>query len=165
VVPATKLESFDTNISTVVIKATTQVGSLSVNSGIVSVRCREVTDASNGHKEQGIAIAIAQTGQDKDKLLIDYDEIHSLLSAIDYLNRLDFSVTPLNAFDATFTTKGGFQMAAVGAQRTSAIYFSVRDVRTTLAPVMFSRDEVSRFRALIDQAKTKLDSVRSSSGP
>ncbi len=159
VAPPTKLESFDTNIATVVIKATTEIGSLSVNAGLVTVRCREITDAGSGHKEQGIALEIAQTGQPKDRLLIDYDEIASLLNAIDYLNKLDFSVTPLNAFDATFTTKGGVQIAAVGAQRTSAIHFSVRDVRTNLTPILFSRDEISRFRALIDQAKTKLDSL------
>src|SRR5882724_11127864 len=45
VAPATKLESFDTNIASVVIKATTEIGSLSVNAGLVSVRCREITDA------------------------------------------------------------------------------------------------------------------------
>jgi hypothetical protein len=159
IVPTTKLESFDTNIATVVIKASTEVGSLSVNTGVVSVRCREITDANSGRKEQGISMEIAQTGQPRDKLLIDYDEIPSLLNAIDYLNRLDFSVTPLNSFDATFTTKGGLRIAAIGAQRTSAIYFSVRDARTNLASVMFSRDEVSRFKALIEQAKTKLDSL------
>src|SRR5258707_14502985 len=80
IAPATKLESFDTNTATVVIKATTEIGSLSVSSGAISVRCREITDAGSGRKEQGIAIEIAQTAQPKDRLPIDYDEIASLLN-------------------------------------------------------------------------------------
>jgi hypothetical protein len=158
--PATKLESFDTNVSTIVIKGTTETGSLSANTGVVSVRCREITLASSGHKEQGIALEITQKDQTRDTLLIDYDEISSLLDAIDYLNKLDFSVTSLNFFDATFTTKGGFRIAAFGRQRTGAIQFAVRDARTNLAPIIFTRDEMARFGGLIEQAKRKLDSLR-----
>src|SRR5258707_111003 len=60
VVPATKLESFETNIGSVVIKASAETGSFSVDSGLVSVRCREITDAASGRREQGIAIEFTQ---------------------------------------------------------------------------------------------------------
>lgn len=160
VAPATKLESFDTNISSVIIKGFAEIGSLSLNSGVVSVRCREITDTGSGRKEQGIALEITQRGQPKDTLLIDYDEIPSLLNAIDYFNKLDFSVTPLDAFDAAYTTRGGFRVAVFGARRTNVIQFAVRDARTTPAPVMFSRTDMSQFAGLIDQAKKKLDSLR-----
>lgn len=159
VAPATKLESFDTNTDNVIIKASTDIGSLSATAGIVSVKCREIRDASSGRQERGFAIEITQKGQIRDKLLIDYDEIASLQNAIDYLNKLDFSVTPLSAFDAAFTTKGGFRIAAFGKGRTGAIQFAVRDARTNLTPITFTRDEMARFAALIDQAKSKLDSL------
>ena len=158
--PATKLEAFDTNTSTVIIKATTEIGSISVNAGIVSVRCRETTDTGNGHKEQGIAFEITLKGQSRDTILVDYDEIAPLLSAIDYLNRLDFNVTSLNAFDATYTTQGGFRVAAFGLRRNSTVQFTIRDVRTNLTPVAFSLQDLARLRTLIDQAKTTLDSLR-----
>jgi hypothetical protein len=160
--PATKLESFDTNVSTVIIRATTEIGVVSVNTGIVSVRCREITDTGSGRKEQGIAMEITQRDVPRDTLLIDYDEIAPLLSAVDYLNRVDFSVTALNGFDATYTTKGGFRVAAFGSRRTSAIQFAVRDARTNSTPVIFLRTDMSQFGGLIDQAKQKLDSVRGS---
>jgi len=159
-VPATKLESFETNVSTVIIKATTEIGSLSVDTGVVTVRCREMTEAGSGHMERGIAMEIAQKGEPRDRLLIDYDEIPGLLNAIDYLNKINFSVTRLNIFDATFTTKGGVRIAAFARQRTGAIQFAVMDVRTNLPPVIFSRDEMSRFGGLVDEAKRKLDSLR-----
>jgi hypothetical protein len=158
--PATKLESFDTNLSSVIIRATTEIGTVSVNTGIVSVRCREITDTGSGRKEQGIAMEITQRDVPRDTVLIDYDEIAPLLSAIDYLNQVDFSVTALNAFDATYTTRGGFRVAAFGTRRNSAIQFAVRDARTNSTPVIFLRTDMSQFGGLIDQAKKKLDSVR-----
>jgi hypothetical protein len=156
------LESFDTNISSVIIKATTEIGSVSVNAGIISVRCREITDTKSGRKEQGLALEISQRGPLRDKLLIDYDEIASLLDAISYLSKLDFSASPLDTFDAEYTTKGGFRIAALGVRRTGAIQFAVRDVRTIMAPVIFLPQDLGRLGGLIDQAKSKLDSLRGS---
>ncbi|HWX23125.1 MAG TPA: hypothetical protein VN578_24750 [Candidatus Binatia bacterium] len=158
--PATKLESFDTNIATVIIKATTEIGSVAVNTGVVSVRCREITDTASGRKEQGIAMELTQRPQARDRLLIDYDEIDSLLNALHYLNTLNISVTPLNAFDAEYTTKGGLRIAAFGTRPNGGVQFTVRDARTNSAPVLFSRDDMSRFGSLINQAKGKLDSLR-----
>jgi hypothetical protein len=158
--PATKLEAFDTNIATVIVKATTEIGSVSVNSGVVSVRCREITDTSSGHKEQGIALEITQRPQGRDRLLIDYDELDSLLNALHYLNNLNISITPLNAFDAEYTTKGGLRVAALGTRPNGGVQFTVRDARTNSLPVVFSRDDMSRFGSLISQAKAKLDTLR-----
>jgi hypothetical protein len=159
-IPATKLEAFETNVEVVIIKASTDAGSISADAGDVAVRCREITDTSTGHKEQGIALEITVRGQPKDVLLIDYDEIPSLVGAIDYITKLDVSVTPLTAFDAAYTTKGGFRIAALGTRRTGAIQFGVRDARTLSTPVVFSRDEMSRLSGIINQAKGILDSVR-----
>jgi len=161
VLPATKLESFETNISSVIIKATTDLGSISANTGVVLVRCREITDTTSGQKEHGIALDITQKGQPRDKLLIDYDEIAPLLNAISYLNKVDVSITPLNAFDAEYTTRGGFRIAALGNRRTGVVQFAVRDVRTNMAPVIFSRQDLLQFGSLVGQAKTQLDSLSS----
>jgi hypothetical protein len=159
-IPATKLEAFETNLSVVVLKASTDVGSISADAGDVGVRCREITDTSTGHKERGLALDLALRGQSRDVLLIDYDEVPGLLTAIDYITKLDVSVTPLTSFDAAFTTKGGLRIAALGTRRTGAIQFGVRDARTGSTPIVFSRDEMSRLSSLITQAKATLDSIR-----
>jgi hypothetical protein len=158
--PATKLESFDTNLSVVIFKASTEVGALTADMGYVAVKCREITDTSTGRKEQGIALEITPRGQPKGTLFIDYDEISSLVSGIDYITKLDVSATPLMTFDAAYTTKGGFRIAALGTRQTGVIQFGVRDARFASIPVTFSRDEMSRLSSLINQAKGILDSVR-----
>ncbi len=158
--PATKLESFNTNVSSVIFRATSDLGSISVNTGVLVVRCREITDTATGHKEQGMAMEIVQKDQPEDRLLLDYDEITSLSTAINYLAKLDISMTPLNSFDASYTTKGGFRVAALGSRRTGVIQFSVRDARISVKPLIFSRQELTQLGSMVDQAKATLDSLR-----
>jgi hypothetical protein len=159
IAPATKLEAFNTNVATVIIKGTTDLGAVSAKTATVSVKCKEFTDPASGRREQGIAIEIAQKDQFKDVMLIDYDELSSLLSAIDYLGKLDVSVSAMETFDAAYTTKGGFRIAALGTRRTGLVQFGVRDIRNTAMPVVLSREEMTRLGSLIDQAKRQLDAL------
>ena len=160
IAPATKLEAFSTNVGAIIIKGTTDLGAVSAKTAAVSVKSKEMTEPASGHKEQGIAIEISRTGQAKDVMLIDYDELPSLLAAIDYLSKLDVSVSPMETFDAAYTTKGGFRIAALGTRRTGLVQFGVRDIRDNTAPVVFSREEMTRLGSLIEQAKRQLDGLR-----
>jgi hypothetical protein len=158
--PLTKLEAFDTNVEVVILKASSDAGSITADAGIVGVRCREITDTSTGRKEQGLSIDITSRASGKTSLLVDYDEIASLVSAIDYIGRVEVTATPLTSFDAAYTTKGGFRIAALGTRTTGTIQFGVRDARVGSVPVTFSRDEMNRLSQIINQAKGTLDSVR-----
>ena len=159
-IPATKLESFETNIGVIVLKGSTEIGSINVDRGDVVVKCKENTDTTTGHSEQGIALDLIPRDQPRSTLLIDYDELPGLLNAIDYISKLEVTATPLASFDAAYTTKGGFRIAALGTRRTGGIQFGVRDARTWSVPVTFSRDDMTRLAGLINQAKGTLDSVR-----
>ena len=159
-VPATKLEAFDTNTDTVIIKATAPIGTVSAHGGAVAVRCREITDAGTGRRESGIIIDIAFGAQLEGTTLIDYDELDSLLDGLDYLGKLDWSVTSLPDFHAVYTTKGGFRADARGSRRTGNIEFTVRSTRVSAPKLSLSRDQLGQLRSLIEQAKTKLDSLR-----
>ena len=158
--PATKLEAFETNTDTVVIKATAPIGSVPAHGGEVGVRCREITDAGTGRRESGIIVDLTLGGQTGDTLLIDYDELGSLLDGLEYLGALDWSVTPLPEFRAVYTTKGGFRATAFGSRRTGNIEFALRSVRVLTAPLLLSRDQLGQVRSLVLQGKAKLDSLR-----
>jgi hypothetical protein len=159
-VPATKLESFETNTDTVIIKATAPIGTVPAHGGEVSVRCREITDAGTGHRESGIVMDIELGGAMEAGLLIDYDELDSLLDGMEYLGKLDWSVTSLPDFQAVYTTKGGFRAGARGSRRTGNIEFDVRNTRVNSPRLPLSRDQLGQLRSLVEQAKTKLDSLR-----
>jgi len=158
--PATKLEAFETNTDTVIIKATAPIGSVPAHGGEVGVRCRQITDVGTGRRESGIIVDLTFGGELADTMLIDYDELGSLLDGLEYLGTLDWSVTPLPAFDAVYTTKGGFRAAAFGSRRTGNIEFAVRSVRVRTAPLVLSRDQLGQVRSLVQQGKAKLDSLR-----
>lgn len=157
--PATKLEAFDTNTGTVVIKATAPIGVVSAHGGAVAVRCREIIDAGTGRRESGILVDIKFGDQFEDTMLIDYDELDSLLDGLEYLGRLDWTVTALPGFDAVYNTKGGFRAAAFGSRRTGNIEFAVRTTRASRPPLLLARDQLSQLRSLVEQARTKLDSL------
>ena len=159
-VPATKLEAFETNTDTVIIKATAPIGTVAAHGGAVTVRCREITDAGTGHRESGIVVDIAYGAQVEGTTLIDYDELDSLLDGLDYLGKLDWNVTSLPDFSAVYTTKGGFRADARGSRRTGNIEFAVRSIRVGAPRLALSRDQLGQLRSLIDQAKAKLDSLR-----
>jgi len=158
--PATKLEAFETNTDTVIIKGTSPIGSVPAHGGEVGVRCREITDAGTGRRLSGIIVDLTFGGELGDTMLIDYDELGSLLDGLEYLGSLDLSVTPLTGFDAVYTTKGGFRAAAFGSRRTGNIEFSVRSVRVRAASLVLTRDQLGQVRSLVQQGKDKLDSLR-----
>jgi hypothetical protein len=157
--PPTKLESFATNNSTLILKSSADIGSISGNAGVVSLRCREITDLASGHKEQGVAVGIAEKGPATGTLLIDYDELPALINAMEYLGNVQVSVTSLDTFDAEYITKGGFRIEVFGNRLTGRLQYGVRDARNNLAPVVFSSTDMARLRSLFALAKAKLDSL------
>ena len=157
--PATRLEAIQTNIGRVIIKSTAPLGTASAGSGTLAVSYKELKDVSSDHREYGIGIIIAEGGRQAESL-IDYDELDSLISAIDYLNRVDWSVSSLPSLDAFYNTRDGFRMAAFSSRRSTNIEIAVRSLRWNLGPLLLSRTEVAQFRSLIVQAKTKLDALR-----
>jgi hypothetical protein len=159
-IPATKLEAFDTNTDTVIIKGTAPIGTVQARGGEVSVRCREITDAGSGRRESGIVVDVGLSGVGEGSLLVDYDELDSLLDGLEYLGKLDWSVTPLPDFQAVYTTKGGFRADARGSRRTGNIEFDVRNTRINSLRLSLSRDQLGQLRSLVEQARAKLDSLR-----
>jgi hypothetical protein len=158
--PQTKLESFETNTGTVIIKASAPIGTVAANAGALSVKCRQLTDSGSGQQEFGIVLGVATGNQPEASALVDYEELDSLLGALDYLNRLDWSVTSFPGFDAAYTSKGGFRVSAFGSRRTGNIDFAARALRSGQGPLVLSRDQLGQLRALLEQAKSKLDAIR-----
>lgn len=155
------MESFATNIGTLVIKGSAEIGVVSANTGTVALKCREVTDASSGRKEVGISVDLNHEPQFRETRYVDYDELESLINAIAYLNKVDWSITSLNTFDAAITTRSGFRASAFSSKRSGAIEFAVRTAGSGNPAILLSRDQMAELRGLLEQARTKLDSIRS----
>lgn len=160
-VPATRLETMETNVDVVIIKGTAPMGSVSANGAVVSVTCKEDTNTGTNQKEYGIMIAITPGNQPEDRTVIDYDELASLINALDYVSRVDWSVTALTGFDVFYVTRAGFRISAFSSKRKGTIQFAVRSNRMSKG-IALSAVQVVEFKNLVVAAQQKLDSIRTS---
>ena len=159
--PPTILETFEAQVGTVLIKGSGQIGSVSAQAGLVSVKCKESKDARTGRKESGIAVGLKAGDLPEDTTIIDYDELDSFLYGIDYISRVDYTVTPLPSFDAVYTTRGGLRIVAHSSnKRPGTIQAALQSGHIPGARVLLAPDQLAQFQALVQQAKAKLDSLR-----
>jgi hypothetical protein len=158
-VPSTTLETWESSTGRVIVKGTAPMGSVSASAAVVSVVCKEDAVVGTSQKVYGITVGIKVNGQPEDRTVIDYDELDSLLSAIDYLSKIDWSVTSLSSFDASYTTKAGLRLVAFSSKRAGQIEFAVRSSRMAKG-ILVAPDQLSQLRSLVDQAKNKLDAIR-----
>jgi hypothetical protein len=153
----TEIENFEVQTGTVIVKGFGQGGSLTTGAGIISVRLKESIDVGHARKLYGMAIELA-SGQRLDLLIVDYDELDSLLNGIDYLGKISYDATAMPSFDASFTTRSGLKIVAHSAVRQGGIhtYLQFGD-----APrISIASDQLEQFESLIAQAKTSLDALK-----
>ena len=154
----TDLGVFEARTGAVIIKGFGQIGSVSVGTDVISVRCKESTDVSTGRKAYGLAIEIAGNPLPRERIFVDYDEIDSLLSGINYLSKITYDVTPLPSYEASYSTKGGLRVVANSVRREGGIQTFLQygdDPRILLTSV-----QMTQLYGLIEQARNNLNSIR-----
>jgi hypothetical protein len=154
----TDIGVFEAQTGIVIIKGFGQIGSISAGTGVITVRTKESTDVSTGHKTYGLAIEIAGNNQSRERIFIDYNEIDSLLNAINYLNKITYDVTSLPSFEASYTTKAGLRVVANSVRREGGIrvFLEYGDHPR----ILLSSVQMTQFYGLIEQARDNLNSIR-----
>jgi hypothetical protein len=155
----TDLGVFETQTGTVLIKGFSQIGTLTVGTDVVSVYAKESSDITTGHKADGLAIVISGNAPPRRRILVDCDEIDSLLDSINYLNKISCDVTPLASFEASYSTKSGFRVVANSLRRQGTIQASLEygdDLK-----ILLTTDQMEQFYRLLEQARKNLDALRS----
>ena len=104
----TKLEAMLAVRGAVIVRGFSDVGGVDLgdNSG-VGVQAVEVADVAKNAREHGLAVAVRQGGNNGRTVVtyVDYDEIDTLLTGIEYLQRVDNSVTPLPRYEARIKSR------------------------------------------------------------
>jgi len=157
--PKTKFENFQLKANTVLIRGSTQAGSLQTRNGLLIVRSEDIREPATGLFEQALSIEVRLTNQPEEGTIVDYDEIEGLIVGVDYLTGANPAVTQLAHFDVSYRTRGDLLVRAFN-HRSSAIEASVQSGRYNHSTALLSMEELARFRALLDQAKAKLDAIR-----
>lgn len=159
--PKTKLQAFEAKTGVVIISGFSTVGSVSGQyGGSVSVESKEFLDASTGKREYGIVIEVKKGGEiERDNSsYIDYDEIDSLLKGIDYISKVQRSITKLDDFQADYHTKGDFKISTFSARGQNMVAVSSGDIGEV--NVFLPVSKLEDLKALIANAKAKLDAIK-----
>jgi hypothetical protein len=154
----TTIGIFEARTGTVIIKGFGQVGSISVGTDVISVRSRESTDASTGRKAYGLAIEIAGDPLPRERTLVDYDEIDSLLGGINYLGKITYDVTPLPGFEASYTTRAGLRIVAHSDRKQGGIQTFLQ--YGDHPRISITSDQMSQLYGLIGQARDGLNAIK-----
>ena len=97
-------------------------------------------------------------GDGRIRALVDYNELDSMITGIDYLGRISSDATPLASFDAVYTTKSGFRIIAYSSRRQGNIQSFIQFDGSARVPL--TSDQVAQFRSLVNSAKNSLDALQ-----
>ena len=157
--PRTKLEALEDRHSTVLIKGFTRITTVEVRG--VRIDAVEMRELGNVGRAKGIVVVLREGGErpNENRAFIDYEEIDSLLNAIDAVSRVDETATKLAGFEARYKTLGDLE---IGVFRQTSRGTAV--VMTTglcdRATQTLSLDDLAKVKAMIQEAKMRLDEIR-----
>lgn len=161
--PSTKLEAFSARTGIVVIKAYSTLGVVN-GLGRVSVDAREFRDASNPKQAQyGVAFEVKESGrlERENTSFVDEDEIDSLIRGLEYISKIDRSVTTLSNFEAQFRTKGDLAMT-VFSGRGGEISLAVASGRIGKTSAFLKLGDAEQIKQLLVKAKSVIAAAKQS---
>ena len=163
--PRTRLEMMDRILGEVILKGFTRITTVDVRG--VRIDAVEMRQLKGKFHYKGIVVSLREAqpaGDNRDRItesraFIDYDEINTLLNAIDVMSGIDETSTKLVGFEARYRTSGDLEIAVFRQTRSgNAVTLSTGICDRVTAT--FSFDELAKVKAMIQEAKGRLDEIR-----
>jgi hypothetical protein len=157
--PRTKLEALDDRQGTVIIKGFARITTLTVSG--VRIDAVEMKEAGNVGRAKGIAVSLRDGGERprEGRAFVDYEEIDQLLKAIDVIAGVDETSTKLVGFEARYRTHGDLELTVFRQTRTGNAVTLTTGV-CEQATQAISLDDLAKIKAMIQEAKSRLDELR-----
>lgn len=110
--PKTDLEVFQEKYGSVIVQGYTNVATMNGLGGSFTVIAKQFVNPATGTKVRGLVVEVDSSERyaSSARSFIEYGEIDSLIKGIDYISKLDKSVTKLQLFEAEYKTKGKFSV-------------------------------------------------------
>ena len=158
--PRTKLETLEDRHSTVIVKGFTRITTLEVRGVRVdAIEMRDIGSAVG--RAKGIVVVLREGGEhpDDNRAFVDYDEIDNLLNAIDAISRVDETATKLAGFEARYKTPGDLEISVFRQTRSGTAVILSTGI-CDRATQSLTLDDLGKFKAMIQEAKSRLDEIR-----
>jgi hypothetical protein len=156
--PATLIETAESQPDVAIVKGFGQVGSVNIGQGVLSVGLKETFNIDNNIKWYGLALEY-QDNSYRERAVLDYGEIESLIKGMDYIGTISYNVTTLPGFQAVYQTKAGFRITGSGSGRQSSIQMFLQFDRFPRMPL--EADQLNQLRSVIAQGLNTLDGLKS----
>ena len=157
--PRTKLEALEDRHGGIIVKGFTRITTVEVRG--VRIDALEMRELGNATRAKGLVVVLREGGErpDDNRAFVDYEEIDPLLNAIDAIARIDETATKLAGFEARYKTQGDLEIGVFRqTSRGTAVVLTtgICDRATT----SLSLDDLAKVRAMIQEAKARLDDIR-----
>lgn len=159
--PKTKLERFVAQDGAVIVRGFSTIGTLRAKyRGTITVDSKEFANVALDKSAYGITIEVkeASSYERKHTSFVDYEEIDSLLDGLDYIAKVDKSVTQLDNFQADYRTRGDLVFSTFSTEGTIEDAVSSGTIGKTDAFIELG--DLAKLREMIATAKAKLDEIR-----
>jgi hypothetical protein len=157
--PRTKLEALEERHSAVIIKGFTRITTVEVRG--VRIDAVEMRDMGSVSRAKGVVISLREEGGRSidNRAFIDYEELETLLNAIDAVSRVDETLTRLPGFEARYKTLGDLEIAVFRQTRSGAAVIISTGI-CDRATQTLTLDDLAKVKAMIQEAKSRLDELR-----
>lgn len=157
--PRTKLESYEDRYGAVIIKGFTRIRTVEV--GGVRIDAVEIREMGNVSRAKGLVVALLEGGErpNRNRAFVDYEEIDPILNAIDVISRADETSTKLAGFEARYRTLGDLEITVFRQTRSGTAVTMTTGICDPTT-VNLSLDELAKVRAMIQEAKMRLDEIK-----
>ena len=155
--PKSNLELFEERSGAVLIRGTDPVGSVPGKRGEVIVELRETKDMTYNQRGYGVIVTVAQGEGPASAAYVDYDELPALIQNLDYVSKVNWSLTSLGHFDASYTTRAGLRVSTYSSTRSGLIEGAVVIQRFPRSRASLTTAQLDLLRNNLEAAKTKLD--------
>lgn len=157
------LETMELKYETLLIKGFTRITTVDISG--VRVDAVDLRDTKGASRAMGIVVSLRDSAERpgeparESRALIDYEEIVPLLNAIDAASKVSESATKLVGFEARYKTLGDLEIVVFRQTRTgNAVSLTAGLCDKTIQ--FLTLDEFAKFRAMIAEAKQRLDEIR-----
>jgi hypothetical protein len=156
--PRTRLERWDDGRG-ILIKGFTRINTVDVRG--IRIDAVEMRSPGSDVVVKGLVVVLREGGErpNDNRAFVDYEELDSLLKAIDVIGSVDETATKLPGFEARYRTSGDLEIS-VFRQTRSGTAVTMRTGICDYATVSMSLDDLAKIKAMIQEAKERLDQIR-----
>ncbi len=158
--PRTKLEALEDRHGAVIIKGFTRITTVEVRGvRIDAIEMREMGNVLS--RAKGIVVVLREVGErpNENRAFVDYEEIDSLLNAIDAVARVDETSTKLPGFEARYRTLGDLEIGVFRQTRSGTAVMMTTGI-CDHATQTLTLDDLAKVKAMIQEAKGRLEEIR-----